>query len=83
MKGLRFTLTEMEAIREEKIPDHEKLPKDCVFVLHYLQVQTNDDIERVAKNQIKDDKDMLREIAEGLSPSKKGEMSPDLSLALR
>ena len=59
MKMLRFTLTEMEMIREEKIPDHEKLPKDCVFVRHYLQVQANKDIEDVAKEQIKDDKEML------------------------
>ena len=59
MKVLRFTLTEMEMVREEKIPDHEKLPKDCVFVKHYLQVQANKDIEDVAKEQIKDDKEML------------------------
>ena len=59
MKALRWTLTEMEMVREEKIPDHEKLPKDCVFVRHYLQVQANKDIEDVAKEQIKDDKEML------------------------
>ena len=59
MKVLRISLTEMEMIREEKIPPHEKLPKDCVFVLHYLQVQANQEIELAAKKQINDDTEML------------------------
>ena len=85
MKGLRFELTKLEAIREEKIPVHEKLPKDCVFVKHYLQVQSNLKIEELAKKQIRDDKDMLKEIAEGFSPTKQGDASasPDLALVLR
>ena len=59
MKVLRITLTELEMVREEKIPPHEKLPKDCVFVLHYLQVQANQEIELAAKKQINDDTEML------------------------
>ena len=82
MKNLRFTLTEMQEIREEKIPDHEKLPKDCVFVRHYLQVQANRDLELVAKDQIKDDNELLREIGDGLSPTKKGSLSPDMGSPL-
>ena len=58
-------------MRDEKIPDHEKLPKDCIFYKHFLQVEANTRIEKAAKDQIKEDRDTLLEIAEGLSPKKK------------
>ena len=83
MKQLRITLTDLQQIREDKIPDHEKLPRDCVFYRHYMQVQANSEIAQVAKDQIKDDKELLREIGDGLSPAKKGGMNPDLGSPLR
>ena len=41
---LRFKLLEYQQIRDAKIPDHEKLPKDCIFAVHYLQVAMNEKI---------------------------------------
>lgn len=41
---LRFSLMELNQIRDAKIPDHEKLPKDCTFAKHYLQVAMNEKI---------------------------------------
>ena len=53
MNLLRVTLYELMAIKDAKIPDHEKLPKDCIYYKHFLQVQMNSKIEKVAKSQIK------------------------------
>ena len=38
MNILRVQLNELMAVRDAKIPDHEKLPKDCVYYKHFLQV---------------------------------------------
>ena len=62
---------ELHRVRDEKIPDHEKLPKDCIFYKHFLQVEANSRIERAAKEQITEDKKLLAEIAQELSPKKK------------
>ena len=66
------------AVRDAKIPDHEKLPKDCIYYKHFLQVQMNKKLEKAAKGQIKEDRELLREIGEGLSPQKnKPEFDPE------
>ena len=70
MNVLRFSLNELMQVRDAKIPDHEKLPKDCIYYKHFLQVQQNKKLEKAAKGQIKDDRELLREIGEGLSPAK-------------
>ena len=38
MNILRYSLNELVAVRDAKIPDHEKLPKDCIYYKHFLQV---------------------------------------------
>lgn len=68
--------------RDAKIPDHEKLPKDCIYYKHFLQVQMNKKIEKAARTQIKEDRDMLRKIGADMSPDKKDkdasrELDPD------
>ncbi len=73
MNTLRIQLMEYQRVRDEKIPDHEKLPKDCIFYKHFLQVEANTRIEKAAKDQMKEDRETLLEIAEGLSPKKKKE----------
>ena len=78
MNVLRVQLNELMAVRDAKIPDHEKLPKDCIYYKHFLQVQMNKKLEKVAKNQIKEDRDMLREIGDGLSPLKPSAKEIDL-----
>ena len=50
-------------IRDAKIPDHEKLPKTCIYYKHYLQVEQNSKVIKAAKTQIRDDKELLTEIA--------------------
>ena len=45
MNVLRNQLHEYMVVRDGKIPDHEKLPKDCVYYKHFLQVTRNTDIE--------------------------------------
>lgn len=57
-------------IRDAKIPDHEKLPKTCIYYKHYLQVEQNSKVIKAAKTQIRDDKELLTEIAQGLSAKK-------------
>jgi len=50
-----------------------------------LQVETNTKIEEAAKAQIKEDKELLLDIANGLSPRKEGRngvCNPDLSIKL-
>jgi len=54
-------------VRDAKIPDHEKLPKTCIYYKHYLQVELNTKVIEAAKTQIRDDKELLQEIAQGLS----------------
>ena len=60
------------AVKDAKIPDHEKLPKDCIYYKHFLQVQMNKKLEKAAKVQIKEDRELLKEIGDGLSPAKTG-----------
>ncbi len=36
MNVLRVQLIELQQKRDAKIPDHEKLPKDCIFYKHFL-----------------------------------------------
>ena len=45
MNALRYKLNEFMVVRDGKIPDHEKLPKDCVYYRHFMQVQRNNSIE--------------------------------------
>lgn len=71
MTMLRFKLMELQQIREDKIPDHEKLPKDCIFYKHFLQVDTNTKIQKAADEQIREDKELLQGIAQNLSPVKR------------
>jgi hypothetical protein len=68
MAVLRGTLMEYNQVRDAKIPDHEKLPKTCIFYKHYMQVETNTKIADAARAQIKEDKDLLGEIARGICP---------------
>ena len=70
MNALRMQLLELQQKRDAKIPDHEKLPKDCIFYKHFLQVAMNTEIEKSAQKQIREDKELLTEIGEGLSPQK-------------
>ena len=70
LNALRMKLIEYQQVRDAKIPDHEKLPKDCIFYKHFLQVDVNSRIERAAQEQIKEDKELLAGIADGLSPKK-------------
>ena len=58
------------AVREAKIPDHEKLPKDCIYYKHFMQVQMNDKLADAVKVQVREDREMLHEIGEGLLPPK-------------
>jgi len=44
MNVLRIKLMDLNQIRDAKIPDHEKLPKDCIFYKHFLQVDINSKI---------------------------------------
>ena len=59
MNLLRAQLAQYEAVKDAKIPDHEKLPKDCIFYLHFLQVANNNKIKDAAKKQINEDKELL------------------------
>lgn len=70
MNMLRVKLLELQTIRDAKIPDHEKLPRDCIFYKHYIQVDMNQKIEELAKQQIREDRELLQEIGQGLSPKK-------------
>ena len=63
MTVLRGQLYEYEYIRDAKIPDHEKLPKTCIYYKHYMQVEKNSKVIEAARAQIKDDKELLEEIA--------------------
>jgi len=84
MNVLRARLLEYQMVRDAKIPDHEKLPKDCIFYKHYLQVEMNSKIEQAAKNQIREDKELFEEIGAGLSPNKAlkdAALNPDLEKA--
>ena len=63
MNMLRFKLMELQQIRDDKIPDHEKLPKDCIFYKHFMQVDTNQKIQKAADDQIREDKELLQGIA--------------------
>ncbi len=59
MATLRSQLMEYNQIRDAKIPDHEKLPKTCIFYKHYMQVESNTRIADAARTQIKEDKELL------------------------
>ena len=52
---------EYNQIRDAKIPDHEKLPKTCIFYKHYMQVECNTRIADAARTQIREDKELLDE----------------------
>ena len=80
MNVLRFQLNEYMAVRDAKIPDHEKLPKDCVYYKHFLQVELNKKLETCARDQIKDDRDLLRDIGEGFSPVKRAKEAAEGSI---
>ena len=54
-------------MRDGKIPDHEKLPKDCVYYKHFLQVERNSAVETAATKKIKEDRDTLQDIGDGFS----------------
>ena len=56
---LMADLSKYMQIKDSKIPDHEKLPKDCTFAIHYLQVEKNDRIKDRAVRQIKEDRELL------------------------
>lgn len=70
IQQLRIDYNNYMYIRDAKIPDHEKLPKTCIYYKHYLQVEQNSKVIKAAKTQIRDDKDLLTEIAQGLSAKK-------------
>lgn len=42
MNQRKNKVVELEMIMDAKIPDHEKLPKNCTFYTHFLQVEKND-----------------------------------------
>lgn len=54
-------------MRDAKIPDHEKLPKTCIYYKHYMQVDANSKVIDAARSRIKEDKELLHEIAHTLS----------------
>ena len=58
------------AVRDAKIPDHEKLPKDCIYYKHFMQVQMNEKLANAAREQVREDRELLHEIGEGLLPPK-------------
>lgn len=57
-------------MKDAKIPDHEKLPPDCIYYKHFLQVQMNEKLENAARVQLREDRELLHEIGEGLLPPK-------------
>ena len=50
MNMLRIQLQEYNITRDAKIPDHEKLPKTCIYYKHYMQVEQNTKVIEAAKN---------------------------------
>ncbi len=90
MATLRSQLMEYNQIRDAKIPDHEKLPKTCIFYKHYMQVECNTRIADAARTQIREDKELLAEIGNGLKPLEMSneqeiggkKLNPDLSIKL-
>ena len=49
-------------MKDAKIPDHEKLPPDCIYYKHFLQVQMNEKLENAARVQLREDRELLQEI---------------------
>ena len=60
MSVLRNSLEQYEFIKDAKIPDHEKLPKTCIYYKHYIQVAQNQAVIDKAKQQIEDDRELMQ-----------------------
>ena len=68
IRVLNAKIEELLIVRDSKIPFYEKLPKDCTYYKHFIQQQVTSEIERLAVKQVREDKELLVEIANSLAP---------------
>ena len=56
----------LEIIKDRKIPAHEKLDKATIFYKHFMKLMYSEQLEETAKERLKEDKDLLKEIGDGI-----------------
>ena len=66
INDLSNRIQNLEIIKDRKIPAHEKLDKATIFYKHFMKLMAAEKLEETAQNQAKEDKEMLKEIGDGI-----------------